>query len=121
MSTPMVRNLFREIPDTLPSEHFETLMETGCARIERIVSTGHATPPGLWYDQEHTEWVVLIGGSAGLRFDGEATQTLQPGDYLMIPAHARHRVEWTSEEPPAVWLAVHLRENSQGAESQRTA
>ena len=48
-------------------------------------------------------------GQAGLRFADEATvRTLRPGDYLWIPAHCRHRVEWTGLHPPAVWLALHL-------------
>lgn len=32
--------------------------------------------------------------------------TLKPGDWVNIPAHFRHRLEWTSNEEPTVWLAV---------------
>lgn len=102
-------NLFSGIPASLPAERFDTLLQAGTCRLERIVSIGHATPPGEWYDQDRDEWVVLLQGQAGLRFAGEdAARTLTPGDYLWIPAHRRHRVEWTSENPPAIWLALHL-------------
>lgn len=102
-------NLFAGIPAYLPAEWFDPLLQTGACRLERIVSIGHATPPGKWYDQEWDEWVALLQGQAGLRFtDEDAVRILAPGDYVWIPAHRRHRVEWTSQDPPAVWLALHL-------------
>ncbi len=77
-------------------------------RIERIVSTGQASPPGFWYDQAWDEWVMILRGAARLRFENEAdARALTAGDYVFIPAHARHRVDWTSADEPAVWLAVH--------------
>jgi cupin 2 domain-containing protein len=33
----------------------------------------------------------------------------EAGDGLLIPAHYRHRVDWTD---PEVWLAVHFNEGS---------
>lgn len=102
-------NLFADLPSKLPEERFEALLEKNGLTLERIVSTGQATPPGEWYDQPRDEWVVLLRGAAVLRFEDEATERkLGPGDYLFIPAHARHRVEWTSETEPTVWLALHL-------------
>lgn len=102
-------HLFADIPSALPAEQFETLLETTTCRLERIISIGHATPAGEWYDQNWGEWVVLLHGQAGLRFaDEECERTLNPGDYFWIPAHCRHRVEWTSRQPPAIWLALHL-------------
>jgi cupin 2 domain-containing protein len=77
-------------------------------RIERIVSTGQASPPGFWYDQPWTEWVLLLAGAAGLLFEGApAPGQLKAGDYLLIPAGQRHWVEWTDATQPTVWLAVH--------------
>ena len=77
-------------------------------RIERIVSTGQASPPGFWYDQPDDEFVVLLAGAASLRFEaGDVTLDLKPGDWVEIPAHVRHRVEATQADPPTVWLAVH--------------
>jgi cupin 2 domain-containing protein len=87
------------------------LLATSALRLERIVSDGHATPPGEWYDQERDEWVVLLQGGAGLRFEGEdRVLVMQPGDYVLIPAHRRHRVEWTEGAQKSIWLALHFRE-----------
>jgi cupin 2 domain-containing protein len=76
-------------------------------RVERIVSTGQSSPPGFWYNQSEDEFVVLLTGAARLRFElGDITYELKPGDWVAIPAHTRHRVEWTQHHPPTVWLAV---------------
>lgn len=78
-------------------------------RIERIVSRGQASPPGFWYDQDAAEWVIVLAGSAALLFEGETDpHRLAPGDYLHIPAHRRHRVEWTDPDQATIWLAVHF-------------
>ncbi len=88
----------------------ETLLDTEHFRLERILSSGQMTPPGEWDDQESNEWVVLINGNAGLRFEGETEpRVMGPGDYVHIPAHQRHRVEWTDPEQKTVWLALHYR------------
>ena len=99
------RNLFAELPSDLPEELIEQLVDAPGVRIERIVSTGHASPPGFWYDQAETEWVVLLHGQATLEFEDEM-QILKPGDYVLIPAHRKHRVNSTSQTEPTVWLAV---------------
>lgn len=89
---------------------FETLVQTDHVTLERIVSAGQATPPGEWYDQDTHEWVILLSGRAGLLFEHETTaRELQPGDYVLIPAHCRHRVEWTDSNQKTVWLALHYR------------
>ena len=88
-----------------PSVSLEVLAHGHNSRVERIVSTGQTTPEGQWYDQEQDEWVALLSGNAELTWkDGEKTK-LKAGDWLLIPAHARHRVTYTSTEPPCVWLA----------------
>ena len=103
-------NLFAALPHDLPEEQVVELLAAASLRIERIVSTGQASPPGFWYDQDWAEWVVVLAGSAGVLIEGEAAaRTMRPGDYLHIPAHRRHRVEWTDAERPTVWLAVHYR------------
>jgi cupin 2 domain-containing protein len=105
-------NLFNTIPTEFPAEIIQVLLATGHFRLERIVSAGQVTPPGEWYDQDTHEWVALLSGAAGLRFEDEAEpRVLSPGDYLLIPAHRRHRVEWTDPETPTVWLALHYPEN----------
>jgi len=103
-------NLFSNIPDSGPDEVFETLLRTGDVNLERIISSRHATPSGQWCDQDTNEWVILLAGSAGIIFKGEeAASILRPGDYLHIPAHCRHRVEWTDPDQKTVWLALHYR------------
>ena len=102
-------NLFTDIPaGALPAELSHVLWQTPPLRVERIVSRGHATPPDQWYDQDADEWVVLLTGSAGLRIDGRAELVvMRPGDYVLLPAHVRHRVEWTDPNQDTVWLAIH--------------
>lgn len=102
-------NLFGAIPDVLPQEHIIALVEGQATRIERIVSRGQASAPGFWYDQPRNEWVAVLTGSAGLRFEDEPDiLVLRPGDHVLIAAHRRHRVEWTDPTSPTVWLAVHF-------------
>jgi cupin 2 domain-containing protein len=101
----MTSNLFTDLATNLPDELFTTLLEADNFRIERIVSHGHASPEGFWYDQQQNEWVVVLQGAARLSIDGESKE-LKPGDYINIPAHQRHRVEWTTPDEPTTWLAV---------------
>ena len=102
-------NLFESIPSQIPSELFQTLAESGSVRIERIISAGHATTPGEWYDQGWDEWVLLVSGGALLMFDdGSAPLVMKPGDHVMIPANCRHRVEQTNSGQKTVWVAVHF-------------
>jgi cupin 2 domain-containing protein len=86
-------NLLADLPRSLGNEQTVELVTSDNLRIERIVSTGQASAPGFWYDQDWAEWVLVLAGSAGLLFEGEAEpRVLRPGDYLLIPAHRRHRV-----------------------------
>lgn len=101
-------NLFSQIPEQLSQELFETLIKRDGLRLERIVSHGHSTAPNEWYDQETDEWVILLSGSATLLFENGEHQQLKPGDYLLIPAHCRHRVEETDLKEKSVWLALHF-------------
>jgi len=102
------KNLFTDIPKILHEELFETLLQSSGFRIERIVSCGHCSPEGFWYDQDDNEWVILLKGRAILSFEGNnETIHLKPGDYLHIEKHVRHRLEWTDPKQESVWLAVH--------------
>jgi len=101
-------NLFSGIPSNLPEELFTTLHQAKGLRVERIVSQGHASPPGFWCDQDESEWVIVLQGSATIEFNGESEPVnLQAGSYLNIPAHTRHRVLATSPTEKTVWLAIH--------------
>ena len=103
-----MNNLFADLPADLPEELSEVLARAPGVRLERIVSLGHATPDGEWYDQDTNEWVVLLRGAAALRFEDEPEpRVLNPGDWLDIPAHRRHRVEWTAPNAPTIWIALH--------------
>jgi cupin 2 domain-containing protein len=107
VTNPIIANLF-QLPIPLPiAEQFETLAQGHQLHIERIISTGQITAPGEWYDQELDEWVILLQGQAELRLGDGLKQPLKAGDYLLIPAHCRHRVEYTSADPPCIWLAIH--------------
>jgi cupin 2 domain-containing protein len=102
-------NIFAAIPDSLPEEFFETLLQNRRVRIERIVSKGHAAPGDGWYDQDWDEWVLLLRGAASLQFeDAAAPLQLNGGDFVFIAARRRHRVLWTDPERESIWLAVHL-------------
>lgn len=110
----MISNLFRDFPamaENRTAEAFEALLSHPQLRIERIISTGQASPPGFWYCQTQGEWVIVLQGSAGLQLEGEREErSLQPGDFVEIPPGCRHRVNWTDSEGPTVWLAVHYGE-----------
>ncbi|MCK5323304.1 MAG: cupin domain-containing protein [Desulfobulbaceae bacterium] len=107
MSIPP-KNLFQDIPGHLPKELVEVISESNNVRIERIVSKGHSSPDGFWYDQEENEFVVLLKGRAKLLFEGEQKVVImKPGDYVEIKAHVKHRVDWTDPEEETVWLAIH--------------
>ncbi len=108
MAHPERRNLFSELPKKSGEELFQTLVETPHFLFETIVSDGHTTPDDEWYDQERDEWVMLLTGAAGLRFQNNPEIVeLNPGDSIVIPAHVRHRVEWTDNGCKTVWLALH--------------
>lgn len=103
-----LNNLFSKIPESAPEEEFLTLISGRNFKLERIVSKGHKTPEGQWYDQAHHEWVTLLRGTAGLKIEHrDEIIVLKPGDCINIPAHQRHRVEWTEQDSETIWLAVH--------------
>jgi cupin 2 domain-containing protein len=102
-------NLLRDLPARIHEEIFTELLSRPGVRIERIVSTGQATPADRPHRQEHDEWVLLLAGVAGLRIEGETERTLRPGDHVLIAAHRSHWVTWTAKDQPTIWLAIHFR------------
>ena len=98
-------NLLANLPQLLPEELTTVLQQGHGVRIERIVSTGHRSPDGFWYDQPENEWVVVLTGAARLQVEDRVVEML-PGDSLNLLAHTRHRVDWTTPDEPTVWLAV---------------
>lgn len=100
-------NLFHCLPSRTKTELFELLVEAPGVRIERIVSQGHTSPAEGWYDQEEHEWVCVLQGEGHILIEGEvAARVVKTGDYLLLPAHCRHKVVWTASEPKTIWLAV---------------
>ena len=100
--------LLEEIPAGLREEIFDTICLTESVKIERIVSRGHASPEGFWFDQAWNEFILIVRGSAGLKIENEDDIiVLKAGDYLNISAHVKHRVEWTDPKCETIWFAVH--------------
>ncbi len=103
----MPKNIFHGIPEGLNQELVEKLIEQDSFRLKRIVSRGHVSPTGFWYDQDEHEWVVVLAGKAKLQIEGlEQPVTLNPGDTYTLPAHKKHRVAWTEPNKDTIWLAV---------------
>ncbi|MDD5577726.1 MAG: cupin domain-containing protein [Methylobacter sp.] len=106
---PVIANIYTHIPEQLPEEMFECLLKSDQVIIERIISKGHITARGHWYDQEWDEWILVLQGKATLMYENDNRLiTLVPGDYVLIPAHTRHRVVWTQPDLATLWLAVLL-------------
>ena len=100
-------NIFR-LPELLKNQEiFETIINNKNLKVERIISTGQTTPKDTWYDQQQDEWVILLQGEATLLFLDNNSIHLTAGDYLLIEAHQKHRVTFTSVNPPCIWLAIH--------------
>lgn len=97
-------NLF-QIPVSLPEEEYSEILASGKDwRIERIISSGQKSPEDFWYDQEEDEWLCLLQGEAVIGYrEGEEIR-LQRGAPLFIPRHQRHRIQFTSQDPPVIWL-----------------
>ena len=102
-----IKNIFSGIKNQSSEEIFETIIKANQFKIERIISNGLSTDKKKWYDQDVDEWVILLKGSAGLLFESNNEEIImKPGDYVNIPAHQKHRVEWTDANEETIWLAV---------------
>ena len=108
----IVDNLYNDIPELPGDELLQTLFQNNSLRIERIVSKGHHCAINEWYDQDWDEWVLLIQGRARLQMQEQIKMIdLKPGDHLLLPAHQRHRVDWTDPDTETIWLAIHTQTN----------
>ena len=96
-------NIYELPPLPLGEEVTVILAENENVRIERIISTGQVSD---WYDQAETEFVMLLEGDAVIEFTNKKTVSLAKGDTVLIQPHERHRVSYTSNDPPCVWLCV---------------
>ena len=102
----MKKNIFTNIPADIPEEIFETIIESDSIKVEKIISRGQKSPGNFWYDQDKNEWLIIIKGEARLQFENNQIIDLVKGDYINIPAHQKHRVEWTKPDIETIWLAI---------------
>lgn len=101
-----VNNIFK-LPQDLPQQElFEVLLSDQKVLIERVISTGQVTPPEEWYDQDRNEWLIVLQGEGELSYEDGSRIKLTVGNYLYIPARQKHRVEYTTTEPPCIWLTI---------------
>ncbi len=74
-----MNNLFADLPTDLPEELVEVLTENKHVRIERIISTGHASP-----DDVAAWWVKYLLPKSGVLLDcfaGSGTMLLAGLDF----------------------------------------
>ncbi|MCP4411974.1 MAG: cupin domain-containing protein, partial [Gammaproteobacteria bacterium] len=86
---------------------FELLAQNNGVRIERIISKGQKSPDTGWYDQDESEWVMVLRGAAAISFESGTVLNLTEGDYVQIEPHEKHKVTNTSTNPETIWLAIH--------------
>jgi cupin 2 domain-containing protein len=103
----MTQNIFNNISEIIPEEIIDTIIESDSIKIERIISKGHSSPENFWYDQDKSEWIIILKGNAAIEFEDKNIFELRKGDYLNIPAHQKHRVNRTDPQKETIWLAVY--------------
>lgn len=103
-----MNNIFDNLPDNLENEIFEDLQKSNNLKIERIISYGHFTPENEWYDQDKSEWVMIISGYGEILFENGTIKKMKAGDYILIPAHQKHKVIKTAKNEHTIWLAIHF-------------
>lgn len=99
-------NIFSNIPSEMPNEIMESIIKTDKFRIERVVSRGHTSPENGWYDQNESEWVIVLSGYGVIEYFNGMHVTIKQGDYLNIKPHEKHKVIESSPNEPTVWLAI---------------
>ena len=87
-------------------EYTEIILQNEHLRLERIISSGHISPEGFWYEQDEDEWVMVMAGEGEIIWENGEVSLLKGGESLLIPRKKRHRVSYTSTNPPCIWLAV---------------
>ena len=100
-------NFLELVPETVNEELFESIIQTKDIKIERIISCGQFSPESGWYDQEKSEWVMVLEGKAILEFEEGKEVALGKNDFINILPHQKHKVKWTDPEQKTIWLAIH--------------
>lgn len=101
-------NFMSLIPEQVDQELFQDIVKTENITIERIISQGHSSPETGWYDQEKSEWVMLVEGEAIIELENNEEIRLQKNDFLLLKPHQKHRLKWTHPDQKTIWLAVHF-------------
>ena len=101
----MKKNVFENIIIDKKNEQFFELLKNDNIRIEKIVSNGQSSPINFWYEQKENEFVLILKGSAILEYE-DCELNLKEGDYVNITAFTKHRVKYTNQNEPTIWLAV---------------
>ena len=86
-------------------ENFFEIFKNETIKIEKIVSNGQISPENFWYEQEKSEFILLLEGFAILEFENREVE-LKKGDCINIKAKQKHRVKFTSLDEPTIWFAV---------------
>ena len=98
-------NIFDKIIVDKEEENFFEIFKNETIKIEKIVSNGQTSPENFWYEQEKSEFILLLEGFAILEFEDKQVELVK-GDCLNIEAFQKHRVKFTSLDEPTVWFAV---------------
>lgn len=61
-------NIFDEILIDKNEEIFFEIFKNEKIKIEKIVSNGQKSPDNFWYEQEESEYILLLEGFAILQF-----------------------------------------------------
>ena len=101
-----VSDLLDDIPKDSSDEIFQLLLKNEKVRIERIISYGQVTDESYWYDQKKDEFIIVLQGSAKIKYENEQIFDLKVGSSLYIPSHTKHQVIYT--ENKTVWLALFI-------------
>lgn len=99
-------NLFAHFDPNTEEEKVDIMYRNAHARVERIVSSGQVSPAGFWYEQDEDEWVLVLQGEGRIQYEKGNEAVLRTGDCILLPAGKRHRVSYTSQNPPCIWLCV---------------
>ena len=81
-----MNNIFSDIPNTIEHEIFESLIDSDNIKIERIVSKGKPSPETGWYDQDKSEWVIVLKGEAIILFADKSEANLKMGANINVAA-----------------------------------
>ena len=98
-------NIFEQIIVDKNEEKFFEIFKNETIKIEKIVSNGQISPENFWYEQEKSEFILLLEGFAILEFEDRVVE-LKRGDCINIEAMEKHRVKFTSLDEPTIWFAV---------------